>query len=139
MLKRVFAAIALLATPCVLAQQALPDLGEPAQAALSPLQERLIGQSIMKEARRDPTENIIVGNVAFYGATSGQAFIRGMAGERFIACAGFTWLRDIATVLREELGDDARRHVVGAARCKRHDDADRLVRIALCVNRQRWQ
>jgi glutamate synthase (ferredoxin) len=28
-------------------------------------------------------ENIIVGNVAFYGATSGEAFIRGMAGERF--------------------------------------------------------
>jgi dihydroflavonol-4-reductase len=33
----------------------------------------------------------------------------GMAGERFIACAGFTWLRDIAALLREELGDDARR------------------------------
>jgi dihydroflavonol-4-reductase len=33
----------------------------------------------------------------------------GMAGERFIACAGFTWLRDIAAVLREELGADARR------------------------------
>ena len=30
-----------------------------------------------------PEENIIVGNVAFYGATSGEAFIRGMAGERF--------------------------------------------------------
>jgi glutamate synthase (ferredoxin) len=28
-------------------------------------------------------ENIIAGNVAFYGATSGSAFIRGMAGERF--------------------------------------------------------
>jgi glutamate synthase (ferredoxin) len=28
-------------------------------------------------------ENIIVGNVALYGATSGEAFIRGMAGERF--------------------------------------------------------
>jgi glutamate synthase (ferredoxin) len=28
-------------------------------------------------------ENIIVGNVAFYGATSGEAYIRGMAGERF--------------------------------------------------------
>ncbi|HEY5976019.1 MAG TPA: glutamate synthase-related protein, partial [Geobacteraceae bacterium] len=28
-------------------------------------------------------ENIIAGNVAFYGATSGTAFIRGMAGERF--------------------------------------------------------
>jgi glutamate synthase (ferredoxin) len=30
-----------------------------------------------------PEENVIVGNVAFYGATGGQAYIRGMAGERF--------------------------------------------------------
>jgi glutamate synthase (ferredoxin) len=28
-------------------------------------------------------ENIIAGNVAFYGATSGEAYIRGMVGERF--------------------------------------------------------
>jgi glutamate synthase (ferredoxin) len=28
-------------------------------------------------------ENIVIGNVALYGATSGQAFIRGVAGERF--------------------------------------------------------
>lgn len=28
-------------------------------------------------------ENVIVGNVAFYGATSGEAYIRGLAGERF--------------------------------------------------------
>ena len=28
-------------------------------------------------------DNIIIGNVAFYGATSGQAYVRGMAGERF--------------------------------------------------------
>jgi len=28
-------------------------------------------------------ENIIIGNVALYGATSGQAYIRGVAGERF--------------------------------------------------------
>ncbi len=28
-------------------------------------------------------DNIIIGNVAFYGATQGEAFIRGMAGERF--------------------------------------------------------
>jgi glutamate synthase (ferredoxin) len=28
-------------------------------------------------------ENIIIGNVAFYGATGGEAYIRGMAGERF--------------------------------------------------------
>lgn len=30
-----------------------------------------------------PEENVIVGNVAFYGATGGEAYIRGMAGERF--------------------------------------------------------
>ena len=30
-----------------------------------------------------PEENIIIGNVALYGATGGEAYIRGMAGERF--------------------------------------------------------
>ena len=30
-----------------------------------------------------PQDNIIIGNVAFYGATGGQAYIHGMAGERF--------------------------------------------------------
>jgi len=31
----------------------------------------------------NPSKNMIVGNVAFFGGTSGEAFIRGMAGERF--------------------------------------------------------
>jgi glutamate synthase (ferredoxin) len=30
-----------------------------------------------------PEDNIIIGNVALYGATSGEAYIRGLAGERF--------------------------------------------------------
>jgi len=30
-----------------------------------------------------PEENIIIGNVAFYGATAGEAYISGVAGERF--------------------------------------------------------
>ncbi len=30
-----------------------------------------------------PEKNVIVGNVAFYGATSGEAYISGVAGERF--------------------------------------------------------
>ncbi len=30
-----------------------------------------------------PEDNIIIGNVAFYGATRGEAYIRGAAGERF--------------------------------------------------------
>src|SRR5579884_4010398 len=30
-----------------------------------------------------PEENVIIGNVAFYGATGGEAYVRGVAGERF--------------------------------------------------------
>ena len=30
-----------------------------------------------------PEDNIIIGNVALYGATAGEAFVQGMAGERF--------------------------------------------------------
>jgi glutamate synthase (NADPH/NADH) large chain len=36
-----------------------------------------------KKATFTPEENSIIGNVAFYGATGGEAFIRGKAGERF--------------------------------------------------------
>lgn len=36
-----------------------------------------------REATFKPEDNIIIGNVAFYGATSGEAYIRGQAGERF--------------------------------------------------------
>ena len=36
-----------------------------------------------ENSRFDPGKNIIVGNVALYGATSGKAFINGIAGERF--------------------------------------------------------
>jgi glutamate synthase (NADPH/NADH) large chain len=36
-----------------------------------------------REATFVAEENVITGNVAFYGATSGEAYIRGMAGERF--------------------------------------------------------
>jgi len=44
-------------------------------------------------------ENIIIGNVTFYGATAGEAFINGMAGERFcIRNSG-------ATVVVEGVGD----------------------------------
>ncbi len=35
------------------------------------------------EATFVPEENIVIGNVALYGATSGSAFVRGVAGERF--------------------------------------------------------
>jgi glutamate synthase (ferredoxin) len=36
-----------------------------------------------KGSKFKPEENIVIGNVALYGATGGKAFIRGVAGERF--------------------------------------------------------
>ena len=36
-----------------------------------------------KDAKFQADENIITGNVALFGATSGKAFIAGVAGERF--------------------------------------------------------
>ena len=36
-----------------------------------------------KKAPFDPKKNIVIGNVAFYGATNGESYIRGVAGERF--------------------------------------------------------
>ncbi|MEM6515852.1 MAG: glutamate synthase-related protein, partial [Bacteroidota bacterium] len=38
---------------------------------------------VPEEATIIPEENIIIGNVALYGATSGEAYINGKAGERF--------------------------------------------------------
>lgn len=36
-----------------------------------------------KAADFEPEKNILIGNVAFYGGTSGEAYINGIAGERF--------------------------------------------------------
>ncbi|WP_435179768.1 glutamate synthase large subunit [Halorussus sp. AFM4] len=36
-----------------------------------------------ESAAYDPTENSVVGNVALYGATGGEAYVNGVAGERF--------------------------------------------------------
>ncbi|XP_042482488.1 glutamate synthase 1 [NADH], chloroplastic-like [Macadamia integrifolia] len=36
-----------------------------------------------RESNFDPKENIVIGNVALYGATSGEAYFNGMAAERF--------------------------------------------------------
>ncbi len=52
-------------------------------------------------------ENIIVGNVALYGATSGKAYIRGVAGERFcVRNSG-------ATAVAEGCGDHGLEYMTG--------------------------
>ncbi len=54
-----------------------------------------------------PEENIIIGNVAFYGATSGESYIRGKAGERFaVRNSG-------ATAVVEGVGDHGCEYMTG--------------------------
>ncbi len=54
-----------------------------------------------------PETNSIIGNVAFYGATSGEAYIRGMAGERFaVRNSG-------ARVVVESVGDHGCEYMTG--------------------------
>ena len=60
-----------------------------------------------KESGFIAEENILIGNVAFYGATSGKAFIRGKAGERFaVRNSG-------ATAVVEGLGDHGCEYMTG--------------------------
>ena len=54
-----------------------------------------------------PEENIVIGNVALYGATSGKAFICGVAGERFcVRNSG-------ATAVVEGVGDHGCEYMTG--------------------------
>jgi len=60
-----------------------------------------------KEAKFSPRDNILIGNVAFFGATSGTAFIRGVAGERFcVRNSG-------ATAVVEGIGDHGCEYMTG--------------------------
>ena len=52
-------------------------------------------------------ENVIVGNVAFYGATGGEAYLSGLAGERF--CVRNSGAR----VVVEGVGDHACEYMTG--------------------------
>jgi glutamate synthase (NADPH) large chain len=60
-----------------------------------------------REAKFVAENNSIIGNVAFYGATSGEAFIRGKAGERFgVRNSG-------ANVVVEGVGDHGCEYMTG--------------------------
>lgn len=60
-----------------------------------------------KTATYTPEDNSIIGNVAFYGATSGESYIRGKAGERFcVRNSG-------ASVVVESVGDHGCEYMTG--------------------------
>ncbi|KAJ4952649.1 hypothetical protein NE237_029481 [Protea cynaroides] len=60
-----------------------------------------------RESKFDPKENIVIGNVALYGATSGEAYFSGMAAERFcVRNSG-------ATAVVEGVGDHGCEYMTG--------------------------
>lgn len=60
-----------------------------------------------KDSHLVPHENILIGNVALYGATSGHLFVNGMAGERFaVRNSG-------ATAVVEGIGDHGCEYMTG--------------------------
>jgi glutamate synthase (NADPH/NADH) large chain len=62
-----------------------------------------------ERATRRAEHNIIIGNVAMYGATAGEAFIRGVAGERFcVRNSG-------AVTVVEGVGDHGCEYMTGGA------------------------
>jgi len=60
-----------------------------------------------RKAKYEARENIIIGNTTFYGAISGEAFIRGVAGERF--CIRNSGLHAVV----EGVGDHACEYMTG--------------------------
>ena len=60
-----------------------------------------------KKSTFKPEENIIIGNVALYGATTGEAFFRGMSAERF--CVRNSGARAVI----EGVGDHALEYMTG--------------------------
>lgn len=60
-----------------------------------------------KSADFEPEKNILIGNVAFYGATSGEAYINGIAGERF--CVRNSGLKAVV----EGVGDHGCEYMTG--------------------------
>ena len=85
-----------------------------------------------KNAGFTAADNVAVGNVAFYGATAGEAYIHGQAGERF--CVRNSGAR----VVVEGIGNHGCEYMTGRTRrrsrlcrqkfCRRHDRGD-----CLCV------
>ncbi|MCR4716436.1 MAG: glutamate synthase large subunit [Lachnospiraceae bacterium] len=59
------------------------------------------------KSRFDPSTNIIIGNVALYGATSGKLYVEGVAGERFLV------RNSGATAVCEGVGDHGLEYMTG--------------------------
>jgi glutamate synthase domain-containing protein 3 len=80
-----------------------------------------------KQAGFAPEHNILIGNVALYGATSGEAYFQGIAAERFcVRNSG-------ATAVIEGVGDHGLEYMTGGRGCDSGTD-----RTELCGRNVRW-
>ena len=76
-----------------------------------------------KDVTYDRSENIVIGNVALYGATAGKAFINGVAGERFcVRNSG-------ATAVVEGVGDHGCEYMTGGIAYVLDEDWDFYTRV----------
>jgi glutamate synthase domain-containing protein 3 len=66
-----------------------------------------IAVRVPQRATFEPSENIITGNVVLYGATSGEAYFQGVAGERFCVRNSGAW------AVAEGVGDHACEYMTG--------------------------
>ena len=86
--------------------------------------------------RGEPTENIITGNVVLYGAIAGEAYFRGVAGERF-AVRNSGAQRGGRGRRRPRLRIHDRRHGGGARRDRTQLRRRHVGRHRLCARRRR--
>ena len=79
------------------------------------LEKGLSGGTIIAKVPDEATfkshENIITGNVALYGATNGEAYVNGIAGERF--CVRNSGAKAVV----EGIGDHGCEYMTGGVTC----------------------
>ena len=151
MCQRLILLLILLCVPRVLAQ-ALPELGDASAAAISPMEERLLGERIMREIRRDPAyldDPEMTDYVAALGgrltARSGDArqefeffVVRDSQINAFALPGGFIGIHtglilaaqgesEVAGVIAHEIAHVTQKHI---ARMVSHQSNSRLVSIA---------
>ena len=97
------------------------------------------GKIIINAPNTEREENIIAGNVCFYGATSGKAFINGYAGERFcirnsgvhavvegIGNHGLEYMTGGRVVVLGNVGDNFGQAMSGGVACIFPDDVEQF-------------
>jgi predicted Zn-dependent protease len=154
---RYLLAIVLLIVPGALAE-GLPDLGEASQAGFSPLQERRLGESIMREVRADPsyyddaeaTDYVAaLGNrLVSRGADTSQDFefflIRDNQINAFALPGGFIGLNtglilaaqsesEVAGVLAHEIAHVTQRHIARMLNQQKQSQLLSIAALALAI------